>query len=140
MSKELRDLIKQMSTENPTWGAPRIHSELLLLGYDIVESTISKYMHKAPQPPSQNWKTFFNNHVHQLASIDFFTVHTATFRILYCFIVLKYGQRKIVHFNITSNPTSQWTAQQIIEAFPYDKSPKYLIRDRDAIYGHTFQN
>ncbi len=96
-------------------------------------------MSKILQPPSQNWKTFLNNHVHQLASIDFFTVPTVTFRILYCFIVLRHNQRRIVHFNITTNPTSQWTAQQIIEAFPYDQSPKYLIRDRDSIYGHTFQ-
>ena len=140
VSKEIRDLIKRMSLENPTWGAPRIHSELLLLGYDIVESTISKYLIKIPQPPSQNWKVFLNNHVYQLASVDFFTVPTVTFQILYCFIVLRHDQRRIVHFNITTNPTSQWTAQQIIEAFPYDQCPKYLIRDRDAIYGHIFQN
>jgi len=139
VSKEIRDLIKRMSLENPTWGAPRIHSELLLLGYDIVEATISKYMPKTLQPPSQNWKTFLNNHVHQLASIDFFTVPTATFRILYCFIVLRHEKRKIVHFNITTNPTSLWTAQQIKEAFPFDQAPKYLLRDRDAIYGHVFQ-
>ncbi len=139
VSKEIRDLIKRISLENPIWGAPRIHSELLLLGYDITESTISKYMSKTLQPPSQNWKTFLNNHVHQLASIDFFTVPTVTFRILYCFIVLRHNQRRIVHFNITTNSTNQWTAQQIIEAFPYDQSPKYLIRDRDSIYGHTFQ-
>jgi transposase InsO family protein len=139
VSKEIRDLIKRMSVENPTWGAPRIHSELLLLGYDIVEATISKYLIKTPQPPSQTWKTFLKNHLDQTASIDFFTVPTATFRILYCFIVLRHENRKIVHFNITCNPTSLWTAQQILEAFPYDGSPKYLIRDRDAIYGHIFQ-
>jgi len=139
VSKEIRNLIKRMSIENPTWGAPRIHSELCILGFDIVESTISKYMPKKSNPPSQNWKTFLNNHFHQLASIDFFTVPTVTFQILYCFIVLRHNQRKIVHFNITTNPTSQWTAQQIKEAFPYDQSPKYLIRDRDVIYGHLFK-
>jgi len=128
-----------MSLENPTWGAPRINSELLLLGYDIVEATISKYMPKTLQPPSQNWKTFLNNHVHQLASIDFFTVPTATFRILYCFIVLRHEKRKIVHFNITTNPTSLWTAQQIKEAFPFDKPLNIYSETRDAIYGHVFQ-
>jgi transposase InsO family protein len=128
-----------MALENPTWGAPRIHSELCLLGYDIVESTISKYLARLPKPPSQSWRTFLNNHINQIASIDFFTVPTVTFQILYCFIVLKHERRKIVHFNISSNPTAQWTAQQIKEAFPYDQSPKYLLRDRDAIYGHVFQ-
>ncbi len=96
-------------------------------------------MSKTLQLPSQKWKTFLNNHIYQLASIDFFIVPTATFRILYCFIVLRHNQRRIVHFNITTNPTSQWAAQQIIEAFPYDEYTKYLIRDGDAIYGHTFQ-
>jgi transposase InsO family protein len=128
-----------MSLENPTWGAPRIHSELQLLGYNIVESTISKYLVRVPKPPSQTWKTFLKNHVNQIASIDFFTVSTITFQILYCFIVLRHEKRKIIHFNITANPTSQWTAQQIIEAFSYDQCPKYLIRDRDAIYGYIFQ-
>jgi hypothetical protein len=139
VSKEILDLIKRMAHENPTWGAPRIHSELQLLGYNIVESTISKYLVRAPKPPSQTWKTFLKNHVDQTASIDFFTVPTVTFQILYCFIVLQHNQRRIGHFNITTNPTSQWTAQQIKEAFPYDQSPKYLLRDRDAIYGHLFQ-
>lgn len=139
ISKEIRDLIKRMALENPTWGAPRIHSELCLLGYDIVESTISKYLARLPKPPSQTWRTFLKNHINQIASIDFFTVPTVSFQILYCFIVLKHERRKIVHFNISSNPTAQWTAQQIKEAFPYDQSPKYLLRDRDAIYGHVFQ-
>ncbi|MCK4560909.1 MAG: integrase core domain-containing protein [Calditrichia bacterium] len=139
ISKEIRDLIKRMVHENPYWGAPRIHSELYLLGYDIAESTISKYLLRTPQPPSQTWKTFLKNHVDQTASIDFFTVLTVTFQILYCFIILWHEKRKIVHFNITTNPSSLWTAQQIKEAFPYDQSPKYLLRDRDAIYGHVFQ-
>ena len=140
VSKEIRDLIKRMALENLSWGAPRIHSELRLLGYDIAESTISKYLVRALKPPSQTWKTFLKNHVHQIASIDFFTVPTITFQILYCFIILRHEQRKIVHFNITTNPTVQWTVQQIKEAFPYDQSPKYLLRDRDAIYGHLFQH
>jgi putative transposase len=138
VSKEIRDLIKQMSLENPTWGAPRIYSELLLLGYDIAESTVAKYMIKPKKPPSQNWRTFLKNHTRHIAAVDFFTVPTATFRILYCFIVLCHYRRKIAHFNVTVNPTAQWTAQQITEAFPYETVPKYMIRDRDKIYGELF--
>ena len=128
-----------MSVENPIWGAPRIHSELKLLGYDIAESTVSKYMVRHKKPPSQSWRTFLKNHCAQTASIDFFTVPTVTFRILYCVIILCHDRRKITHFNITSHPSAQWTSQQITEAFPYDEVPKYLIRDRDAIFGNSFQ-
>ncbi len=137
--KEIRDLIRQMSWENPTWGAPRIHSELLLLGYDIGETTVAKYMVKRKKPPSQTWKTFLRNHIKQIATIDFFTVPTVRFQILYCFIVLRHHRRRIVHFNITANPTAQWTGQQITEAFHYESAPKYLIRDRDKIYGKIFR-
>ena len=139
VSKEIRDRIKQMANENPSWGAPRIHSELRLLGFDIVESSISKYLVRKPKPPSQTWKAFLKNHTNQIISTDFFTVPTVTFKILYCFIILRHEQRKIVHFNITTNPTAQWTAQQIKEAFPYDHSPKYLLRDQDSTYGQVFQ-
>jgi transposase InsO family protein len=135
VSKEIRDLIKQMCQQNPSWGAPRIHAELLLLGYDVAESTVAKYMIKQNKPPSQTWKTFLKNHAKDIAAVDFFTVPTVTFRILYCFVVLRHHRRRIVHFNVTANPTAQWTAQQITEAFPYDTAPKYLIRDRDEIYG-----
>ena len=127
-----------MCLENPTWGAPRIHSELLLLGYDICETTISNYIVKQKKPPSQTWKTFLKNHAIDITAVDFFTVPTATFRILYCFITICHHRRKIVHFNVTAYPTAQWTAQQITEAFPYDSAPKYLIRDRDKIYGDFF--
>ena len=106
-----------MSRENPTWGAPRIQSELLLLGHTISKSTVEKYMVRLRKPPSQTWRTFLDNHVCDLASIDFFFVPTATFRILYCFIVLCHDRRRVVHFNVTAHPTAQWTAQQIIEAF-----------------------
>ena len=128
-----------MSKENPTWGAPRIQSELKLLGHDVAESTVAKYMVRHRKPPSQTWRTFLDNHVHELAGIDFFTVPTATFRVLYCFIVLRHHRRRVVHFNVTANPTAQWTAQQITEAFPFDETPRYMIRDRDGIYGDFFR-
>ena len=136
---EVRALIRKMSKENPTWGAPRIRSELKLLGHDVAESTVAKYMVRHRKPPSQTWRTFLDNHVHELAGIDFFTVPTATFRVLYCFIVLRHHRRRVVHFNVTANPTAQWTAQQITEAFPFDEAPRYMIRDRDGIYGDFFR-
>jgi len=136
--KGIRNLIRQMSQENPTWGAPRIQSELRLLGYEVADSTVAKYMIKHKKPPSQTWHSFLKNHVRQIAAIDFFTVPTVAFRILYCFIVLRHNRREIVHFNVTANPNAQWTAQQLTEAFPYDEAPKYLIRDRDGIYGKDF--
>jgi len=139
ISKEICDLIRQMSQENPTWGAPRIQSELKLLGFEIADSTVAKYMVRQRKPPSQTWRAFLRNHVKQIAAIDFFTVPTVRFQILYCFIVLRHHRRRIVHFNITMHPTARWTAQQITEAFPYDTVPKYLIRDRDGIYGDFFQ-
>lgn len=138
ISKEIRDLIKQMGRENPTWGAPRIHGELLLLGYDICESTISNYLVKDNRPPSQSWRTFLKNHARQIAAVDFFAVPTVHFSILYCFIVLEHHRRRIVHFNVTYHPTARWTAQQVTEAFPYDTAPKDMIRDRDKIYGKSF--
>jgi transposase InsO family protein len=139
VEREIRDLIRRMSKENPTWGAPRIESELTLLGYDVAESTVSKYMVREKKPPSQTWRAFLENHVDGLASIDFFTVPTATFRVLYCFVVLCQERRRVVHFHATSHPTERWTAQQIIEAFPFDEVPRYLIRDRDSIYGEWFR-
>ena len=137
---EIRDLIRQMSGENSTWGAPRILSELRLLGYEVAQSTVEKYMVRTKKPPSQTWRTFLDNHVCDLASVDFFIVPTVTFRVLYCFVVLCHDRRRIVHFNVTAHPSAAWTAQQIIEAFPFDEAPRYLIRDRDAIYGVHFRN
>ena len=136
---ELRDLIRTMQSENRTWGAPRIHGELLKLDYHICEATVSKYMKRHWKPPSQSWRTFLANHSEVIAAIDFFTVHTATFRILYVFVVIEHGRRRVVHFNVTSSPTAQWTAQQIVEAFPFDTAPRYLVRDNDGIYGAAFR-
>ena len=137
--KETRDLIRTMSRENPTWGAPRIHSELMKLDIKISESSVAKYMIRSPKPPSQTWRTFLNNHVSQLASVDFFTVHTVWFEILFVFIVLAHDRRRVVHFTVTAHPTAEWTAQQMLEAFPFDTAPRYLLRDRDGIYGQEFR-
>ena len=128
-----------MCRENPSWGAPRIHSELQLLGYDVCETTVAKYMVRHRKPPSQTWRTFLDNHLADIVAIDFFTVPTATFRILFAFVVLCHERRKVVHFNVTAHPTAVWTSQQIVEAFPYDEAPRYLIRDRDGIYGLGFR-
>ena len=135
---ELRSLIRRMALENPTWGAPRIHGELLKLGYEISEATVSRTMPRRIKPPSQSWRTFLRNHTLDLVSIDFFVVPTATFRILYVFVVLEHERRRVVHFNVTEGPSARWTAQQLVNAFPYDSAPKYLIRDRDKIYGEQF--
>ncbi len=147
IASEIRSLIRRMSRENPTWGVPRIQSELRLLGYTVAESTVAKYIIRRPKPPSQTWRTFLKNHADQIAcgehcrtaAIDFFTVPTATFRVLYCFVVLWHDQRRVAHFNVTRNPTAEWTARQITEAFPYDQAPRYLLRDRDSIYGQHFR-
>ena len=106
IDQEVRDLIRQMSRENPTWGAPRIRSELKLLGYSVAERTVAKYMVRTGKPPSQTWKTFLKNHLIDLAAIDFFTVPTATFRVLYCFIVLRHDRRRVIHFNVTEHPSA----------------------------------
>ena len=140
IEREIRDLIRRMSLENPTWGAPRILSELLLLGYDVAEGTVAKYMALRRKPSSQTWRPFLDNHVPDIAACDFFTVPTVTFRVLYVFIVLRHDRREVVHFNVTTNPCAEWTAQQIINAFPYEAAPRFLIRDRDGIYGEYFQN
>ena len=132
-------LIQQMCRENPMWGAPRIHSELQLLGYDVSETSVDRYMIRSRKPPSQTWRTFLDNHLCDTVGIDFFTMPTATFRILFTFVVLRHDCRRVVHFNVTEHPTARWTAQQIIEAFPEDEAPRFLIRDQDGIYGRYFQ-
>jgi transposase InsO family protein len=139
ISREVRDLIRRMSRENPTWGAPRIHGELLKLGIDIGESSVSKYMVRGRKPPSQTWRTFLENHAQQLVSIDFFTVPTIRFQVLYVFLVLAHDRRRILHFNVTAHPTAEWTGQQLREAFPFAQLPRYLLRDRDAIFGNDFR-
>ena len=139
INSDLRKLIREMQATNIGWGAPRIHGELLKLGIEVSQATVSKYMQRSNKPPSQTWRTFLDNHVTDLVSIDFFTVPTATFRILYVFVVLRHDRRQVVHFNVTQNPTAQWTAQQLVEAFPFDSAPRFLLRDRDAIYGEKVQ-
>ena len=136
---EICRLIRRMSRENITWGSPRIQSELALLGYAVDQSTVAKYMYRHCKPPAQTWRTFLANHVPDIAAIDFFIVTTVRFRLLYCFIVLRHDRRRVVHLNVTAHPTARWTAQQVVEAFPYNEAPRFMIRDRDGIYGHDFR-
>ena len=135
---DVRDLIRRMSKENPGWGAPRIHGELLKLGINIGETSVSKYLVRNRKPPSQTWRTFLDNHLKSLVSVDFFTVPTIRFQVLYVFLVLAHERRRILHFAVTAHPTAEWTAQQLREAFPWDSAPRYLLRDRDRIFGHDF--
>jgi len=128
-----------MSQNNIGWGAPRIHGELKMLGIDVSESTVAKYMIRHRKPPSQTWRTFLENHSAEFVSVDFFTVPTVPFKILYVFVVLHHERREIVHFNATYHPTAEWTAQQLVEAFPFDTAPRYLMRDRNSIYGDRFR-
>jgi transposase InsO family protein len=135
LETELRALIRQMSVENPLWGAPRIHGELLKLGYEVAQSSVAKYMVKRHGPPSQRWSTFLRNHVLEVAAMDLFVVPTIGFDLLYAFIIIRLDRRDLVWINVTTNPTAEWIARQITEAFPWKESPRYLIRDRDRIYG-----
>jgi putative transposase len=136
---ELADLVRTMALANPLWGSPRIHGELLKLGLHVSQRTVSRLLPRRPKPPSQSWRTFLQNHLADLVSVDFFVVPTATFRVLYMFVVLLHHRRRIVHFNGTDSPTAAWTAQQIVEAFPDDSAPRHLLRDRDNIYGCEFR-
>jgi putative transposase len=137
LSTEVRELIFRMVAENPTWGAPRIHGELLMLGFDVSERTISRWMKRAPRDPEpvKRWRAFLENHKEAIAAMDFFTVPTITFGVLYCFFVISHDRRRILHFNITRHPTSSWIVQQLREAFPFGAVPRFLIHDRDAKYG-----
>jgi putative transposase len=141
INREIRDLVRRMAIANPSWGAPRIHGELLRLGLEVSERTVSSLMpRRSPNAKqSQSWRTFLKNHANK-CSIDFFIAPTTTFKILFVLVILRHSQRKIVHFNVTANPTARWTAQQVVEAFPEDSVPKYLLRDRDSIYGIFFRN
>jgi putative transposase len=139
ISKEVRELIQDMWRSNPTWGSPRIVGELRKLGIHIAKSTVETYRPQATKAPSATWKAFLNNHVKDIVACDFFAVPTVTFRVLFVFVMLAHERRRIVHFNVTEHPTAQWTAQQIVEAFPWDTAPRYLLRDRDSIYGEFFQ-
>jgi len=136
--QDVRDLIRMLSRNNPRWGAPRIHGELLKLGIEITEPTVAKYMVRHRKPPSQTWRTFLENHLKTMVSVDFFIVPTIRFEILYVFLVLAHERRRIVHFAVTAHPTAEWTVQQLREAFPWDSAPRYLLRDRDRIFGQAF--
>jgi putative transposase len=139
MAKEIHDLIRQMSRANPLWGAPRIHGELLKLGIEISQATVGRYMPWRPKAPSPTWRSFLHNHMHNLVGIDMFVVVTATFQMLYALVVLSHDRRRVVHFEVTENPTQDWLARQMTEAFPWDTAPHYLLRDRDASYGGAFR-
>src|ERR1700732_3650774 len=132
---ELRALIRQMSTENQLWGAPRIHGELLKLGFSVSQSTVAKHMVKRRGPPSQGWRTFLRNHAPDIAAMDLFVVPTIGFKLLYGLVIVRIDRRDLVWINVTTNPTAEWIARQITEAFPWDGAPGYMIRDRDRIYG-----
>jgi len=138
-AQEIRGLIRKMCLANPTWGAPRIHGEMLKLGIEVSQTTVAKYMVRQPKPPSQSWRAFLDNHIKQLVSIDFFVVPTINFKLMFVFLVLAHERRRVIHFNVTEHPTAAWTAQQILQAFSWDKAPRYLLRDRDSIYGETFR-
>ena len=126
-----------MAAANPLWGAPRVHGELQKLGIEISERTVSRLLAHLPRPPSQTWRTFLTNHVAAIVSMDFFTVSTLTGRILFVLVLIAHARRRILHVNCTEHPTAAWTAQQLVEAFPDDTAPRWLLRDRDRIYDQT---
>src|SRR5258705_1629980 len=131
---DLRALIRRMSIENPLWGAPRIHGELLKLGVEVAQSSVAKYMVKRRGPPGQGWQTFLCNHAPDIAAMDLFVVPTIGFKLLYGFVIIRLDRRDVVWINVTTNPTADWIARQITEAFPWNEAPRYMIRDRDRIY------
>src|SRR5271165_5743621 len=136
--REIRALIRQMSSANPLWGAPRIHGELLKLGIEISQATVAKYMVRRRGTPSPTWRSFLRNQAQGIAAIDMFVVASVSFRLLYVMIILAHDRRKIVRFDVTEHPTAAWLSRQVTEAFPWDTAPRYLLRDRDASYGSDF--
>jgi len=124
-----------MSRDNPLWGAPRIHGELLMLGIEVAESTVSRYMVRRRRPPSQGWRIFLRNHAAGIASLDLFVVHTISFKLLYGLVILRHARRRLVAISVTSNPTAEWIAGQVTDAFPWDEAPPHLLRDRDGAFG-----
>jgi hypothetical protein len=126
---------RRASDDNPLWGAPRIHGELLKLGFEIAQSSVAKYMVKRSWPPSQGWRTFLRNHSPDIAAMDLFVAPTLGFDLLYAFIIVRLARRDLVWINVTPHPTADWIARQITEAFPWNEAPRYLIRDRDQVYG-----
>ncbi len=139
VAKAVQELIRKMSSANPGWGSPRMVGELAKLGIRVAKATVEKYIVRQNRPPSPTWRAFLDNHVKDLVSVDFFVVPTVMFKVLFVFVVLAHARRRIVHFNITEHPTAQWTAQQISEAFPWEAAPRYLLRDRDRVYGRAFR-
>jgi len=135
ISADLRALIRRMSVENLLWGAPRIHGELLKLGFSVAQSTVAKYMAKKGDPAGQRWSTFLRNHALHIAAMDLFVVPTIGFNLLYVLVIVRLARRELVWLNVTAHPTAEWIAQQITEAFPWNVAPRYMIRDQDAIYG-----
>jgi hypothetical protein len=135
IESEIRALIRRMSRENPMWGAPRIHGELLMLGIEVAESTVGRYMVRGRRPPSQGWKTFLRNHAAGIASLDPFVVRTISFKLLYGLVILSHAGRRLVTISATTNPTAEWIAGQVTDAFPWDEAPSHLIRDRDGVFG-----
>jgi hypothetical protein len=135
---DIRALIRRMSRENPLWGAPRIHGELLMLGVDVAESTVGRYMVWRRRPPSQGWKTFLRNHVAGIASLDLFVVRTISFKLLCGLVILCHARRRLVNISVTNNPTAEWIAGQVIDASPWDEAPHHLIRDRDRAFGPAY--
>src|SRR3979490_1932889 len=132
---DLRALIRRMSVDNPLWGAPRIHGELLKLGFEIAQSSVAKYTVKRCGPPSQGWRTFLRNHAPDIAAMDLFVVPTIGFDLLYVLVIVRLARRDLAWINVTSHPTAEWVARQITEAFPWNEAPRYLLRDRDRVYG-----
>jgi putative transposase len=139
IAKEVRELIRAMWWANPTWGSPRIVGELRKLGIKVAKSTVEKYRVRPRKPPSPTWKIFLNNHVKDLVSLDFFVVPTVTCKVLFVLVILAYHRRRVVHFSVTEHPTAEWTAQQVVDAFPWDAAPRYLLHDRDRVYGAHFR-
>jgi transposase InsO family protein len=127
-----------MSRDNPLWGAPRIHGELLMLGIEVAQSTVARYMTRRQRPPSQGWKTFLQNHAAGIASIDLFVVRTISFKLLYGLVILRHARKRLVSISVTNNPTTEWIAGQVIGAFPWDEAPRHLIRDRDGAFGLAY--
>lgn len=138
LDPQVRHLIRRMSRANPLWGAPRIHGELLKLGIEISQTTVAKYMSRNRMPPSQGWRAFLENHAGEIIATDFFTVPTATFRVLFVLVVLSHDRRQILHTNVTETPTAEWTGRQVIEAVGLDEAAKYLVRDQDCKFGEKF--
>ena len=137
--REVRDLVRRISSANPLWGSPRIMGELHMIGIDLAKSTVEKYMVKRSRPPSPTWRAFLRSHLKDMISVDFFTVPTVRHHILFVFLVLAHERRRVLHFNVTTSPSAEWAAQQVVEALPWDNPVRYLLRDRDRIYGDRFR-